>query len=56
MGGQGQAEMVTMQVLGMQNRNMGNNQDPNNPQNIIVGGKAGNTIVPLAVGGTIGVA
>ena len=23
---------VTMQVLGMQNRNMGNNQDPNNPQ------------------------
>ena len=41
-------------VVGDQVTQMAIGQDPTNPQNIIVGGKAGNTIVPLSVSSAIG--
>jgi len=45
-------------VVGDQVSQMGMGSDPSNPQNILVGTKAGNTIIPLAVtastGGNIG--
>ncbi|HEX4584448.1 MAG TPA: flagellar hook-associated protein FlgK [Burkholderiaceae bacterium] len=41
-------------VVGDQVTQMGMGTDPSNPQNITVGAKAGNTIIPLAVNSTTG--
>jgi len=41
-------------VVGDQVTQLAMGKDPNNPQNIAIGGKAGNTIIPLPVSSTIG--